>query len=68
VIGDEPGNTEEYRPSLGRELADYLLHTAASYPQAEAIHLVMGNLSSHNLQVGRGTLRRLSWELAVEPV
>jgi len=29
------------------EFADYLLHIAARYPQADTIHLVMDNLSSH---------------------
>ena len=29
------------------EFADYLLEIAASYPQADTIHLVMDNLSSH---------------------
>lgn len=29
------------------EFADYLLEIAASYPEAETIHLVMDNLSSH---------------------
>jgi hypothetical protein len=35
------------RPSLRPEFADYLLDIAASYPQADTIHLVMDNLSSH---------------------
>ena len=30
------------------EFADYLLEIVASYPEAETIHLVMDNLSSHN--------------------
>jgi hypothetical protein len=29
------------------EFADYLLDIAAGYPQADTIHLVMDNLSSH---------------------
>jgi len=29
------------------EFADYLLHIAAAYPEADTIHLVMDNLSSH---------------------
>ncbi len=29
------------------EFADYLLEIAASYPQADTIHLVMDNLSTH---------------------
>src|SRR5664280_3264732 len=30
------------------EFADYLVEVAASYPEADTIHLVMDNLSSHN--------------------
>jgi transposase len=30
------------------EFADYLLEIVASYPEADTIHLVMDNLSSHN--------------------
>ena len=30
------------------QFADYLLEIAASYPEADTIHLVMDNLSSHN--------------------
>ena len=30
------------------EFADYLVEVAASYPQADTIHLVMDNLSSHS--------------------
>src|ERR1700729_2707991 len=38
-------------PTVNRrspQFADYLKEIAASYPEAETIHLVMDNLSSHN--------------------
>jgi hypothetical protein len=39
------------KPTANRsspQFADYLVEIVASYPEAETIHLVMGNLSSHN--------------------
>ena len=39
------------KPTANRsspEFADYLVQIIASYPEAETIHLVMDNLSSHN--------------------
>ena len=39
------------KPTANRsspEFADYLVKIAASYPEADTIHLVMDNLSSHN--------------------
>jgi DDE superfamily endonuclease len=46
------------------EFADYLVEIAASYPEADTIHLVMDNLSSHNRKVlvDRGTFLRFSTE------
>jgi hypothetical protein len=39
--------TKATPPRSSPEFADYLLEIAASYPQADTIHLVMDNLSSH---------------------
>ena len=39
------------KPNANRsspQFADFLVEIAASYPEADAIHLVMDNLSSHN--------------------
>ncbi|MGH9615254.1 MAG: IS630 family transposase [Acidobacteriaceae bacterium] len=57
------------KPTANRsspEFADYLLEIAASYPEADTIHLVMDNLSSHNRKAlaGRSGERTggLLWE------
>jgi hypothetical protein len=50
------------------EFADYLLEVAIRYPEADTIHLVLDNLSSHTRQGGGGILRREGRKLAVGSV
>ena len=50
------------------EFADYLLEVAIRYPEADTIHLVLDNLSSHYAQGDGGTLRRRGRKLAVGSV
>jgi len=40
------------------QFADYLVEIAASYPEADTIHLVLDNLSSHNCKALVEPLRR----------
>ncbi len=49
------------KPTANRsspQFADYLVEIVASYPEADTIHLVMDNLSSHNSQGAGGPVRR----------
>jgi hypothetical protein len=50
------------------EFADYLLDVAMRYPEADTIHLVMDNLSSHTPQGSGGAVRSEGGRLAVGPV
>jgi hypothetical protein len=50
------------------EFADYLLEIAASYPEADTIHLVMDNLEFASPQGVGGPVRREDWRLAMEAV
>src|SRR5271165_6619167 len=51
------------------EFADYLLDIAASYPEADTIHLVMDNLSTHTRKArSGGTIGRKSRRLVMEAV
>ena len=45
------------KPTANRsspEFADYLVEIVASYPEADTIHLVMDNPSSHNRKADHG--------------
>src|SRR5258705_1111466 len=58
--------TKPTRNRCSPQFADYLVEIAASYPQADTIHLVMDNLSSHTRKalVNRfgEKIGGLSWE------
>jgi hypothetical protein len=50
------------------EFADYLLEIAAAYPEADTIHLVMDNLSSHTRKAVVERFGERGRRLAVESV